>query len=388
MLSIPSEENVVTKGSQSSARDGDLEASCGANHDDLTPRLDENMIISSENLVDVDLRMSSGSTRDENLEASHSASHEDSYPRIVLSDTNLVDVDVQDDQILARGETMEAPRGDSNNGHVPDSQSIEVLSGSIPAFSSLMSAIQELVKTQSSQFQSLNESIAKWSIKELQVVINRLSNKIDELANTNDANKGEKRACKEQSQGRGDRDRRDRDNHDGRRSDGRNRTDRNIPREKFLALQDEKKQEQAQYQRSQNELIFEKMKEDERILKIQKDGQEKFEEMKKRIEDVERVGKHEHDTLKIRAINQIMGATGRSFYDGMTTPKLLCWWNRRIIEGKNLSQATLNYLLLRLRSKYADMIENMNVFEARKTINDMLDKNDADESERLEGRRK
>nr|GME11591.1 hypothetical protein Iba_scaffold11966CG0010 [Ipomoea batatas] len=67
-----------------------------------------------------------------------------------------------------------------------------------------------------------------WSINELQVIINRLSDKID------DTHKGEKRMCKEQGQGRGGR--RDSDDHDGRGGDGRKRSDRNVSREKFLAL--------------------------------------------------------------------------------------------------------------------------------------------------------
>lgn len=61
------EENAVTRESQSSARDEEFEASHGANHDDLALRIDENMIITLENLVDVSLRVSSGSTQDVNL---------------------------------------------------------------------------------------------------------------------------------------------------------------------------------------------------------------------------------------------------------------------------------------------------------------------------------
>nr|GMD70562.1 uncharacterized protein LOC109154904 [Ipomoea batatas] len=72
----------------------------------------------------------------------------------------------------------------------------------------------------------------------------------------------------------------------------------------------------------------------------------------------------------------------------MTTPELICWWKRRIIEGRNLGEATQNYLILRLRNKYAYMIEDMDVVEARRTINNMLDQKDADESKRLERRKK
>nr|GMC89448.1 probable ATP-dependent helicase PF08_0048 [Ipomoea batatas] len=46
--------------------------------------------------------------------------------------------------------------------------------------------------------------------------------------------RGEKRMCKNQGQGRGDR--RDKDDHDGRGGDGQRRTERNISRENFLAL--------------------------------------------------------------------------------------------------------------------------------------------------------
>nr|GMD52557.1 glutamic acid-rich protein-like [Ipomoea batatas] len=151
-----------TNESSSSARGENMKASCGANHDDLTLKTDDNADILANDLVDVDLKMSSSLARDETKEASRSASHEDSYPRNDPSDTHLVDVDIQVDSKLARDENLEALRGDSNNDKALDSQSTEVLSGSIPAFSSILSAIQDLEMTQSTQFKSLNESIAKF----------------------------------------------------------------------------------------------------------------------------------------------------------------------------------------------------------------------------------
>nr|GMC69182.1 hypothetical protein Iba_chr03aCG4300 [Ipomoea batatas] len=65
------------------------------------------------------------------------------------------------------------------------------------------------------------------------MLINRLSDKLDE-ALKNDANKGEKRMCKDQGQGQ--RDRRDKDDHDSRGGDGRKRSERNISRENFLVV--------------------------------------------------------------------------------------------------------------------------------------------------------
>lgn len=52
-------ENIVTKESSSSARGENMKASCGANHDDLTLKTDDNADILANDLVDVDLKMSS-----------------------------------------------------------------------------------------------------------------------------------------------------------------------------------------------------------------------------------------------------------------------------------------------------------------------------------------
>lgn len=68
----------------------------------------------------------------------------------------------------------------------------------------------------------------------------------------------------------------------------------------------------------------------------------------------------------------------------MTAPELINWWKRRIIKGNKLGKATQNYLMLHVKNKYVYKIEGLDVVEARREINNMLDMWDAEESERLE----
>nr|GMD86939.1 uncharacterized protein LOC109154904 [Ipomoea batatas] len=107
-------------------------------------------------------------------------------------------------------------------------------------------------------------------------------------------------------------------------------------------------------------------------------------DFKKKIEDGNHVGINERDELKMQPIAQIMGETGQSFYDEVIAPELIKWWKRRIIKGKNLGEATQNYLILHVKNKYAYKIERLDVVQARREINNMLDLWDAEEEERLE----
>lgn len=137
-------------------------ASRGANHDNLAPMIDENLIISSTNLIDIDVRMSFGFTQDVNQEASCSASHKNSTLREALSEDNLIDTAVHNDLTLIRGENMKAPPGDSHTEPVEaSSHSTEVIVDSASALSTLVIAIQGIARTQVTQFQSINDSIAK-----------------------------------------------------------------------------------------------------------------------------------------------------------------------------------------------------------------------------------
>nr|GMD40619.1 hypothetical protein Iba_chr10aCG11090 [Ipomoea batatas] len=134
-------EEINSWESSSSARDKNLVASRGADHEDLHPR-NVNEDILSDHLVEVNLRMSSSLAREGNVEASRSASHEDSTPRNELSDTlHMVDVEVQADPSLARGENLEAPRGASHDDQAQGTQSTKVISSSILAYSSIVSSI-------------------------------------------------------------------------------------------------------------------------------------------------------------------------------------------------------------------------------------------------------
>ncbi|XP_031124338.1 uncharacterized protein LOC116027052 [Ipomoea triloba] len=266
--------------SPSSARDETMEASRGANHDGLQI-LDETMVTSDLNLVDVEVEVFPDYTSDGNLEASKSASPENLPSPI--DDLNLAE---SQELVLVEGENMEAPSKDSHGPSADSSKcsdSSEVILDTSSAFTSLLNAIQGLARTQDSQFKSLNESITKikkdvrrqkkksskstiderltalekkidtafsenlislgslkdsvteikkiqrdlvtkhafikerldlsyskletvsesqnataslvcefeWTLKELQVCINRLSNKVDILIEVNDANKGE-----------------------------------------------------------------------------------------------------------------------------------------------------------------------------------------------------
>nr|GMD82146.1 glutamic acid-rich protein-like [Ipomoea batatas] len=152
----------------------------------------------------------------------------------------------------------------------------------------------------------------QWSIKELQLLINRLS--------------------------------------DNRGGDGRKRSERNISRENFLAVPAPPSSSTPRHDKSQS--------------RCHKRGRP--------------VMNKTADGIKVEYIP----------YEERSAPELICWWKRRIIEGKNLGEATQNYLLLRLRSKYVDMIEDKDVFEARRIINNMIDQGDVDERERQERAKK
>ncbi|XP_031099812.1 acidic repeat-containing protein-like [Ipomoea triloba] len=149
--------------SQSLARDGNLEASRGANHDDLL-MIHENMITSSLNLIDVEVKTYLDYTQDENLEASSSASHKDSPLPIKLSEDMPVDSADHHDLALVQGGNLEAPPNESHADPaeaLKSSDSSEVIVNTSSAFTSLLHAIQGIAKTQDTHFKSINESIAK-----------------------------------------------------------------------------------------------------------------------------------------------------------------------------------------------------------------------------------
>ncbi|MEQ5167085.1 hypothetical protein ABN262_23440, partial [Citrobacter youngae] len=93
--------------SPSSARDENLEASRGANHDG--PQIvDEDMIVSDLNLFDVEVEVLPDYTSDGNMEASKSAS-----PEILASSIEDINHVEGTELVLVQGGNMEAPSKDS-----------------------------------------------------------------------------------------------------------------------------------------------------------------------------------------------------------------------------------------------------------------------------------
>nr|GMD82145.1 hypothetical protein Iba_chr13fCG5240 [Ipomoea batatas] len=152
------EAQVNARESSSSARDKNMEASRGANREDSNLRCVDEDILSNQ-LVEVNLRVSQCLARDGNVETSRSVSHGDSNPRNKLSDTHMIYVEVQADLRLARGENLEAHHGASHDDQAQGTQSTEVISSYIPAYSSIVYLIQELAKIQRAQFDHLKKSI-------------------------------------------------------------------------------------------------------------------------------------------------------------------------------------------------------------------------------------
>ncbi|XP_031120266.1 acidic repeat-containing protein-like [Ipomoea triloba] len=149
--------------SQSSARGENLEVSPGANQDDLS-LIDENMIISSLNLIDVAVRSYPDYAQDKNLEASCSAGHKDSPLQQEPSEDMPADLANHHDLALVQGGNLEAPPNESHADPAEaskSSDSSEVIVNTTSAFTSLMNAIQGMAKTQDTHFKSINESIVK-----------------------------------------------------------------------------------------------------------------------------------------------------------------------------------------------------------------------------------
>ncbi|MEQ5213069.1 hypothetical protein ABN235_19140, partial [Morganella morganii] len=125
--------------SPSSARDENMEASRGANHDG--PQIiDEDMIVSDLNLFDVEVEVLPDYTSDGNLESSKSAS-----PEALASPTEDVNLVEGTELALVQSENLEAPSKDNDSPAVDaskSSDSSEVIVNTSSAFTSLLNAIQ------------------------------------------------------------------------------------------------------------------------------------------------------------------------------------------------------------------------------------------------------
>nr|GMC86887.1 hypothetical protein Iba_chr04dCG15030 [Ipomoea batatas] len=172
--------------SPSSARDDNLEAFRGASHEDLNSNPVEKFVQVDQS-IEVSPRVSPSLARDGNVEAPSSVSHEDSNPSEDLGDVPMFDVEFQADPSIARVLSRNVEF---------EKRMTKAQSENEESFASLRETLSNMdLINENMAVSGTNVRENQWSIKELQLLTNHLSDQLNEAMKDN-ANNGEKRLQK------------------------------------------------------------------------------------------------------------------------------------------------------------------------------------------------